>query len=106
MNQPNSLKNVISRREPPSIKDLSISESTWRFLFTKINWFIIKLYDISSGKDFRLLFLVNQYIQFKTFKYKFHPKLIWILKLVYRSSHSRLLFHYGYYQWLETISAL
>ncbi|XP_013716076.2 LOW QUALITY PROTEIN: reticulon-like protein B14 [Brassica napus] len=44
-------------REPPSINDLKISESTWRFLFNKINWFIIKLYDISSGKDFRLLVL-------------------------------------------------
>ncbi|CAN8270718.1 unnamed protein product [Cochlearia groenlandica] len=45
------------QRKPPSINDLKISESTWRFLFTKINWFIIKLYDISSGKDFRLLVL-------------------------------------------------
>ncbi|AAF26490.1 unknown protein; 71680-70944 [Arabidopsis thaliana] len=43
--------------KPPSINDLRISESNWRFLFNKINWFIIKLYDISSGKDFRLLFL-------------------------------------------------
>ncbi|EOA35712.1 hypothetical protein CARUB_v10020939mg [Capsella rubella] len=45
------------KRKPPSINDLKVSESTWRFLFTKINWFIINLHDISSGKDFRLLFL-------------------------------------------------
>ncbi|KAL0801241.1 hypothetical protein Bca101_056417 [Brassica carinata] len=45
------------QRRPPSIDDLKISESTWRFLFDKINWFIIKLYDVSSGTDFRLLVL-------------------------------------------------
>ncbi|KAJ4870559.1 Reticulon family protein [Raphanus sativus] len=45
------------KRQPPSIDDLKISESTWRVLFDKINWFIIKLYDVSSGTDFRLLVL-------------------------------------------------
>ncbi|CAG7904067.1 reticulon-like protein B14 [Brassica rapa] len=45
------------KRRPPSIDDLKISESTWRLLFDKINWFIIKLYDVSSGTDFRLLVL-------------------------------------------------
>lgn len=48
----------VSCRQPPSIDDLKISESTWRVLFDKINWFIIKLYDVSSGTDFRLLVLV------------------------------------------------
>ncbi|KAJ0241404.1 Reticulon-like protein B14 [Hirschfeldia incana] len=45
------------KRRPPSIEDLKISESTWRVLFDKINWFIIKLYDVSTGTDFRLLVL-------------------------------------------------
>ncbi|CAN6934148.1 hypothetical protein YC2023_079688 [Brassica napus] len=45
------------KRRPPSIDDLKISESTWRVLFDKINWFIIKLYDVSSGTDFSLLVL-------------------------------------------------
>ncbi|KAF8080505.1 hypothetical protein N665_0937s0007 [Sinapis alba] len=45
------------KRRPPSIDDLKISESTWRVLFDKINWFIIKLFDVSSGTDFRLLVL-------------------------------------------------
>ncbi|XP_010542160.1 PREDICTED: reticulon-like protein B14 isoform X2 [Tarenaya hassleriana] len=44
-------------RKPPSMNDLRISESTWRFLFAKINWFIMKVYDLSSGKDFRLFVL-------------------------------------------------
>jgi len=45
MNQSTKLsRNVILRSKPPSINDLRISESNWRFLFNKINWFIIKLY--------------------------------------------------------------
>ncbi|GAB2280034.1 hypothetical protein Dimus_014672 [Dionaea muscipula] len=42
--------NLINRR-PPSINDIQVSESTVRYIFSKLNWFIAVVYKISSGED-------------------------------------------------------
>ncbi|GAB4840326.1 hypothetical protein Ancab_021093 [Ancistrocladus abbreviatus] len=38
-------------RSPPSIHQIKLSEATFRYIFDKVNWFIIKLHKISSGED-------------------------------------------------------
>ncbi|CAI9096137.1 OLC1v1032218C2 [Oldenlandia corymbosa var. corymbosa] len=44
---------------PPDFRDITIPEEKFRWLFGKVNWWLLKLYDISSGKDFRTFFLVT-----------------------------------------------
>ncbi|KAE8077264.1 hypothetical protein FH972_015839 [Carpinus fangiana] len=44
-------------RRPPNIQEIRLSESTWRHLFTNVNWFLYKFYEISSGKDLKHFFL-------------------------------------------------
>ncbi|KAE9605353.1 hypothetical protein Lal_00024660 [Lupinus albus] len=41
----------------PSIYDIEIQESTFRFFCKKLNWFLRKFYDISTGKDVTLFFV-------------------------------------------------
>ncbi|CAL0318430.1 unnamed protein product [Lupinus luteus] len=41
----------------PSVYDLEIRESTFRFFCKKLNWFLRKFYDISTGKDLTLFFV-------------------------------------------------
>ncbi|KAJ1398330.1 Reticulon [Sesbania bispinosa] len=42
---------------PPSIHDLEIPETTFRFFCEKLSWFLRKFYDISTGKDLKLFFM-------------------------------------------------
>ncbi|KAM7463508.1 hypothetical protein LguiA_031629 [Lonicera macranthoides] len=42
---------------PPDIHRIRIPESTLRWLLDKIDWFLFKFYEISTGKDFRQFFL-------------------------------------------------
>ncbi|KAJ1390531.1 Reticulon [Sesbania bispinosa] len=42
---------------PPSIHDLEIPETTFRFICEKLRWFLRKFYDISTGKDLTLFFM-------------------------------------------------
>ncbi|KAI4357747.1 hypothetical protein L6164_001678 [Bauhinia variegata] len=42
---------------PPDINNFEISESSVRFLFRKLNGFMRKFYDISTGKDLTLFFV-------------------------------------------------
>ncbi|XP_024030435.1 reticulon-like protein B14 [Morus notabilis] len=42
---------------PPDVDEIMLPESTCRSIFTKVNWFLLTFYDISSGDDFRLFFL-------------------------------------------------
>ncbi|XP_054808700.1 reticulon-like protein B14 [Prosopis cineraria] len=42
---------------PPCIYEVGISESTWRYLFKRFNWFMKTLCEISTGKDLKLLFM-------------------------------------------------
>ncbi|XP_059434857.1 reticulon-like protein B14 [Corylus avellana] len=44
-------------RSPPNIQEIRLSESTCRHLFTNVNWFLFKFYEISSGKDLKHFFL-------------------------------------------------
>ncbi|KAK7274249.1 hypothetical protein RIF29_15331 [Crotalaria pallida] len=41
----------------PSVYDLEIPESTFRFFCKKFNWSLRKFYDISTGKDMTLFFV-------------------------------------------------
>ncbi|GAB4828872.1 hypothetical protein Ancab_018532 [Ancistrocladus abbreviatus] len=38
-------------RRPPSIHDIRFSEATFRYIFDRVNWSILKLYKISSGEE-------------------------------------------------------
>ncbi|KAJ0094218.1 hypothetical protein Patl1_15101 [Pistacia atlantica] len=49
----------IFRRTPHRIDEFNLSESTCAFLFGNLSWLLIKFYDISSGNDFRLFFLLS-----------------------------------------------
>ncbi|XP_028785810.1 reticulon-like protein B9 [Neltuma alba] len=42
---------------PPCIYEVGISESTWRYLFKRLNWFMRTFFEISTGKDLKLLFM-------------------------------------------------
>ncbi|KAL1342974.1 hypothetical protein HN51_029426 [Arachis hypogaea] len=41
----------------PEIYYFEIPESTFAYLYNKLNWFLMKFYDISTGKDLTLFFL-------------------------------------------------
>ncbi|KAL8112191.1 hypothetical protein AgCh_019763 [Apium graveolens] len=43
---------------PPNVRDFTIPESSVRWLFAKINKFLLRFYDISTGKDFSKFFMV------------------------------------------------
>lgn len=45
-------------RSPPDINAITIPESTFKWVFAKINWSLQKVYNISSGKDLTTFFLV------------------------------------------------
>ncbi|XP_062145443.1 reticulon-like protein B14 [Alnus glutinosa] len=47
----------LTERSPPSIQEIRLSESTCRHLLAKVNWFLFKFYEISSGKDLTHFFL-------------------------------------------------
>ncbi|CAI9096136.1 OLC1v1032218C1 [Oldenlandia corymbosa var. corymbosa] len=47
---------------PPDFRDITIPEEKFRWLFGKVNWWLLKLYDISSGKDFRTFFLAITFL--------------------------------------------
>ncbi|KAF5450820.1 hypothetical protein F2P56_031139 [Juglans regia] len=42
---------------PPNIHDFSLSESTCRFYFAKVNWFLFEFFEISTGKDLKSFFV-------------------------------------------------
>ncbi|KAF3634730.1 Reticulon-like protein B14 [Capsicum annuum] len=42
---------------PPDFRAFMISDSTFRWLCGKLNYMLVKFYEISSGKDFRTFFL-------------------------------------------------
>ncbi|KAI9120250.1 hypothetical protein K1719_008898 [Acacia pycnantha] len=42
---------------PPCIYEVGISESTWRYLFKRLNRFMRTFYEISTGKDLKHLFM-------------------------------------------------
>ncbi|KAK3017023.1 hypothetical protein RJ639_006534 [Escallonia herrerae] len=44
---------TVACKSPPDIRDITIPEHAFRWLFSKINWLLLKFYDISSGKDFK-----------------------------------------------------
>ncbi|KAK3031578.1 hypothetical protein RJ639_036377 [Escallonia herrerae] len=44
---------------PPDVRDITIPEHAFRWLFSKINWLLLKFYYISSGKDFKQFCLVS-----------------------------------------------
>lgn len=46
-------------RSPPDAHKLELPESIFRSFFAEVNWFLQKLYEISSGKDWKLFGLVN-----------------------------------------------
>ncbi|EEF35398.1 reticulon-like protein B14 [Ricinus communis] len=39
------------KRDPPTIDDIEVPESSLRFFFVQINWLLSSFYEISSGKD-------------------------------------------------------
>ena len=45
-------------RNPPDIEDIKLSASACGSLFATINCFIVRFYEISTGKDLRLFFMV------------------------------------------------
>ncbi|KAL2485102.1 Reticulon-like protein B9 [Abeliophyllum distichum] len=47
----------LADRNPPDLRALTIPESTFRWLLTKINRFLLKFYNVSSGKDLKTFFL-------------------------------------------------
>lgn len=56
---------MLITRNPPDLRALTIPESTFRWLLTKIHRFLVKFYDVSSGKDLKTFFLVqNSFISF------------------------------------------
>lgn len=76
---------------PPDVGDFTIPESTFRWLFGKINLFLLRFYDISSGKDFGHFFLVIA--------------LLWILSIIGNYFSSINLLYLGFVC-LETLPAL
>ncbi|KAK4358359.1 hypothetical protein RND71_023969 [Anisodus tanguticus] len=47
---------------PPDFRAIMISDSTFRWLCGKLNYMLVKFYEISSGKDFRTFFLAITFL--------------------------------------------
>ncbi|XP_051145698.1 reticulon-like protein B14 [Andrographis paniculata] len=47
---------------PPDPRAITVPESTFRWLFAKINRLVVKFYDVSSGKDLRTFFLAITFL--------------------------------------------
>ncbi|KAB1205604.1 Reticulon-like protein B14 [Morella rubra] len=45
-------------RSPPNINEIRLPESSFKYWFAKVNWFLLKFYEISSGKDLTSFFEV------------------------------------------------
>uniref|UniRef100_A0A7N0U2B2 Reticulon-like protein n=1 Tax=Kalanchoe fedtschenkoi TaxID=63787 RepID=A0A7N0U2B2_KALFE len=43
---------------PPRLRDIGLSESTFRTFFMRIRWFAEMFYDIARGRDMRLFFVI------------------------------------------------
>ncbi|CAA2960099.1 reticulon B9 [Olea europaea subsp. europaea] len=52
----------LAHRNPPDLRALTIPESTFRWLLTKIHRFLVKFYDVSSGKDLKTFFLAIAFL--------------------------------------------
>ncbi|KAJ7943108.1 Reticulon-like protein [Quillaja saponaria] len=42
---------------PPNIHDIQLPESTCRYFFSKLNWFLFNFYQVSCGQNFTIFFL-------------------------------------------------
>ncbi|KAL3501772.1 hypothetical protein ACH5RR_036221 [Cinchona calisaya] len=67
---------------PPDFHAITVSEATFRWLFAKINWLLMKFYDISSGKDLTTFFLAITFL--------------WILSVIGTSFSSMNLLYIGF----------
>ncbi|XP_027100535.1 reticulon-like protein B9 [Coffea arabica] len=76
---------------PPDLHAITVPEATFRWLFAKINWILLNLYDISSGKDIKTFFLAITFL--------------WMLSII-GSSFSSLNFLYIGFLSLATLPAL
>ncbi|KAK4487444.1 hypothetical protein RD792_005921 [Penstemon davidsonii] len=47
---------------PPNLRAITIPESTFKWLFAKINRMLLKFYDVSSGKDFKTFILAIAFL--------------------------------------------
>ncbi|CAI9779097.1 unnamed protein product [Fraxinus pennsylvanica] len=52
----------LADRNPPDLRALTIPESTFRWLLTKIHRFLLKFYDVSSGNDLKTFFLAIAFL--------------------------------------------
>lgn len=96
-----------SNRNPPNVRDFTIPESSVRWLFAKINKFLLRFYDISTGKDFSKFFMVFEILASSRksayfLRNKFLHKLYRLIGLF----SCRSLPYCGYSQLLEIISVL
>ncbi|CAA2955743.1 reticulon B9 [Olea europaea subsp. europaea] len=53
---------IIVDRNPPDLRGLTIPESSLRWLLTKINRFLLRFYDVASGKDLKTFFLAIAFL--------------------------------------------
>ncbi|KAK4785253.1 hypothetical protein SAY86_001942 [Trapa natans] len=79
------------QRDPPRSHQFRLSETACKYAFSKINSILMKLYDLSCGRDWKLLFAVIG--------------VLWVLSVVgnYVNSHNLL---YLVFICLETLPAL
>ncbi|KAJ7954141.1 Reticulon-like protein [Quillaja saponaria] len=42
---------------PPNLHDIQLSDSTGRYFFANINWFLFNFYQVSCAKDFTIFFV-------------------------------------------------
>ncbi|KAA8529111.1 hypothetical protein F0562_034090 [Nyssa sinensis] len=76
---------------PPDIRDIKVPESTFRWLFTKINWLLLTLYEISCWEDLAMFLLAIAFL--------------WILSVIGSYFSSLNLFYIGFLC-METLPAL
>ncbi|KAK4763851.1 hypothetical protein SAY87_013289 [Trapa incisa] len=79
------------QRDPPRAHEFLLSESSCKYAFSKVNSILVKLYDLSCGRDWKLFFAVIGFL--------------WVLSIVgnYVNSHNLL---YFVFICLETLPAL
>ncbi|CAI9761975.1 unnamed protein product [Fraxinus pennsylvanica] len=53
---------IIVDRNPPDLRALIIPESSFRWSLTKINRFLLRFYDVSSGKDLKTFFMAIAFL--------------------------------------------
>nr|KAJ0208691.1 hypothetical protein LSAT_V11C400163550 [Lactuca sativa] len=48
----------------PDIHEITIQESVFRWLYRKVNWVLLRFYEISSGENFIEFFLVRMHLNY------------------------------------------